>query len=177
MAIVYRHIRLDKNEPFYIGIGKTESRAYDKSKRTKFWKKVINKTDYRIDILFDDLTWEEAQEKEKEFIKLYGRKDLKTGTLVNMTDGGEGVSGLKHSEVAKLKIGKASSERKRSESTKTKSSKSQPKCKACVVNDIVYHSVGFAAKQLGISQAMLSMWLNNKRKPGTKINIKNYGWV
>ena len=24
MAIVYRHIRLDKNEVFYIGIGKTE---------------------------------------------------------------------------------------------------------------------------------------------------------
>ena len=30
MAIVYRHIRLDKNEVFYIGIGKTEKRAYEK---------------------------------------------------------------------------------------------------------------------------------------------------
>lgn len=24
MAVLYRHIRLDKNEPFYVGIGKTE---------------------------------------------------------------------------------------------------------------------------------------------------------
>ena len=28
MAVVYRHIRLDKNEPFYIGIGEKENRAY-----------------------------------------------------------------------------------------------------------------------------------------------------
>lgn len=27
MAIVYRHIRLDKNEPFYIGIGKDEKKS------------------------------------------------------------------------------------------------------------------------------------------------------
>ena len=32
--IVYRHIRLDKNEVFYIGIGKNLSRAF--AKRTKF---------------------------------------------------------------------------------------------------------------------------------------------
>lgn len=28
MAYVYRHIRLDKNEPFYIGIGKDEGGKY-----------------------------------------------------------------------------------------------------------------------------------------------------
>ena len=30
-------------------------------------------------------------EKEKEFILIYGRKDLNKGTLVNFTDGGEGI--------------------------------------------------------------------------------------
>ena len=35
MAILYRHIRLDKNVPFYIGIGKDIKRAYSKSNRNK----------------------------------------------------------------------------------------------------------------------------------------------
>jgi hypothetical protein len=89
MSVVYRHIRLDKNEPFYIGIGEKESRAYSKHGRNEFWNKIIKKTNYKVDILFDDLTWEEAQEKEKEFISIYGRRDLGTGILVNLTDGGE----------------------------------------------------------------------------------------
>jgi hypothetical protein len=105
MAIVYRHIRLDKNEPFYIGIGKTDRRAHRKDARNKYWNRIVSKTDYRVEILFDDLTWEEACEKEKEFIKLYGRKDLGLGSLVNMTDGGDGQLGLIHSEETKQKIG------------------------------------------------------------------------
>jgi hypothetical protein len=89
MAVVYRHIRLDKNQPFYIGIGDYESRAYIKHGRNPFWNNIINKTEYRIEILFDDLTWENAQEKEIELISLYGRKDIGTGILVNLTHGGE----------------------------------------------------------------------------------------
>jgi hypothetical protein len=93
MAYVYRHIRLDKNEPFYIGIGKDNSykRAFEKSKtgRSIFWHNVVNKSNYEVEILIDNLSWQQACEKEKEFILLYGRKDLKTGCLVNMTIGGE----------------------------------------------------------------------------------------
>jgi hypothetical protein len=93
MAYVYRHIRLDKNEPFYIGIGSdmTNKRANEKARRSKFWKKIIAKTDYEVEILFDDISFEEAKVKEIEFIKLYGRKDLNTGCLVNLTDGGDGL--------------------------------------------------------------------------------------
>lgn len=92
MAYLYRHIRLDKNEPFYIGIGndKNYRRSKIKANRSIYWKNIINKTEYRIDILIDDLTWEEACEKEKEFIELYGRKDLGLGNLINFTNGGEG---------------------------------------------------------------------------------------
>tara|TARA_R110000868_G_scaffold8307_8_gene43469 strand:+ start:10268 stop:10972 length:705 start_codon:yes stop_codon:yes gene_type:complete len=104
MAILYRHIRLDTNEPFYIGIGKTTSRAKSFRDRNCHWKNIVNKTDYRVDILLEDLTWEEVCVKEQEFITLYGRKDLGKGTLCNFTDGGQGNNGYKQTEKAKSLI-------------------------------------------------------------------------
>jgi hypothetical protein len=97
MAYVYRHIRLDNNKPFYIGIGSDDKgkykRANNKSKRSILWKRILAKTEYRIDVLLDNLSWEEACEKEKEFISMYGRLDNRLGTLCNHTDGGEGQLG------------------------------------------------------------------------------------
>jgi hypothetical protein len=124
MAIVYRHIRLDKNEPFYIGIGKTENRAYIKRKRNNYWKHIVKSSPYEVQILFDDLTWDEACDKEIEFIKLYGRKDLGTGTLVNMTDGGDGRTNIVVSEETKQKISKSSLGRKFSDEHRQKISES-----------------------------------------------------
>jgi hypothetical protein len=108
MAYLYRHIRLDKNEPFYIGIGSDSAykRAYEKSNRNKYWKNISNKTEYQVEIILEDLTWEEACEKEKEFIKLYGRILEGFGTLCNITEGGDGVLGMKHTEETKNKIRK-----------------------------------------------------------------------
>lgn len=93
MAYVYRHIRLDKNEPFYVGIGKNDDnlkRSKSKYERNNLWKKVVAKSEYEIEIMMIGLTWEEACQKEQEFITLYGRMDLSTGTLTNLTGGGEG---------------------------------------------------------------------------------------
>lgn len=105
--VVYRHVRLDTNEVFYIGIGDYK-RAFINTKghRSDWWFRVTNKTEYRVDILFDGLTLNEAIEKEIEFIALYGRRDLGLGTLVNLTNGGEGTSGKLLSEETKRKIGK-----------------------------------------------------------------------
>ena len=86
---VYRHIRLDKNQVFYIGLGRNK-RAWDKHSRNRYWNHIVKNTDYEVEIILGDLTRQEASEKEKEFIKLYGRIDLGFGTLVNMTDGGDG---------------------------------------------------------------------------------------
>lgn len=93
MPYLYRHIRLDKNEPFYIGIGSDSShkRANERSRRSGHWKNIVKKGGYEVEIILDNLTWEEACEKEKEFIALYGRSNLNQGTLCNMTDGGEGL--------------------------------------------------------------------------------------
>lgn len=97
MAYVYRHIRLDKNVPFYIGVGArtTYERAYEKTNRNIHWKRVVAKTDYEVEILIDNVTPEFARVREMEFVSLYGRKDLGTGTLVNMTEGGDDSSFMK----------------------------------------------------------------------------------
>lgn len=90
---VYRHVRLDKNIPFYIGIGHTPyyTRANSKKGRNQHWKNITSCCEYEVEILIENLTKEQAKEKEKEFIKLYGRADLNKGTLCNYTDGGDGL--------------------------------------------------------------------------------------
>jgi hypothetical protein len=96
MAYIYTHTRLDKNEVLYVGIGfgnendKNYKRAYDTKRRNIFWKRIVNKTNYQIDIIEDNLTRESAQEREKYWIKFYGRRDLNEGALANLTNGGDG---------------------------------------------------------------------------------------
>ena len=94
MAIVYQHRRKDTNQVFYVGIGKTENRAYKSGKfRSEFWNNVA-KNGYTIEITHKDISWEEACIIEKYLISFYGRRDLNLGTLVNLTDGGEGGFGM-----------------------------------------------------------------------------------
>ncbi len=108
---LYRHIRLDKNEPFYIGVGtkcdNIDNLSHKRSKttqnRNKFWKRIEAKTEYKIDILFYSNDYNFILQKEIEFIALYGRRNLNKGTLCNLTDGGEGMLGYKQSEETKLK--------------------------------------------------------------------------
>ncbi len=106
MAYLYRHIRLDKNVPFYIGIGIDSNyyRAKSKKSRNDHWNKIVNKTDYEVEILFEHDDYDFIKEKEIEFIALHGRSDLGLGTLCNLTNGGDGCLGLVHSDEAKLKM-------------------------------------------------------------------------
>jgi len=109
MAYLYRHIRLDKNIPFYIGVGHDDRnyrRAYDVNLRNSYWKNIVSKTGFEVDILLDNLSSDEVYQKEIEFIRLYGRSNIGNGTLVNLTDGGNGTNGCKHS----IKSRKAKSE-------------------------------------------------------------------
>lgn len=113
MSCVYAHIRPDTNTVFYIGIGKKNSRAYSKCSRNNYWKNIVKKCNnvFKVNILHDNLTWEEACNKEKEYIKQYGRVDNCTGNLCNLTDGGEGIINLKHTDDTKLKISEAAKKR------------------------------------------------------------------
>ncbi len=99
--LLYRHIRTDKNEVFYVGIGKS-SKTYNRSidkRRNAIWKNIANKTEYQVEIMLTDLTYAEALEKEQEFIKLYGKIIDGTGTLANILDCGTGaISGYMSEE-------------------------------------------------------------------------------
>ena len=87
--VVYRHRRNDNYTVFYVGIGSPQ-RPYVKNKRSIFWKNIVKKYGYTIEILAENISIEDAQDLEKLLIQEYGRLDLGTGTLCNLTDGGEG---------------------------------------------------------------------------------------
>lgn len=95
---LYSHSTLS-GEIYYIGIGKKiytnypYARAYNKNLRTKFWKNVYNKHGLVVNILLESDDRNFIIEKEIELINLHGRRDLKTGNLVNLTAGGEGTNG------------------------------------------------------------------------------------
>tara|TARA_R110002050_G_scaffold32925_3_gene84300 strand:- start:1753 stop:2304 length:552 start_codon:yes stop_codon:yes gene_type:complete len=139
---VYMHSNKSTNEVFYVGIGGSK-RPYSK-RRSNEWKDIVSENGYDVNILFDKLSLEEAEEIETSLIKLYGRKDLGLGTLVNKTDGGGGCKGYKHTEEHKLtmknnnlfeglnhtpesknKMSKAKVGRLKSENTKKKMSKAR----------------------------------------------------
>jgi hypothetical protein len=126
LGYIYRHIRLDTNMPFYIGIGTMDNgkyeRAYDKNSRSKEWKEVINNCEYRVEIVLKDVPVEMLGYKEKYFIKLYGRVDLGTGTLVNKTNGGRGACGAIRSEETRKKMSESSKGKAKSEEHRRKNS-------------------------------------------------------
>ena len=92
----YAYLREDKT-PYYIGKGKG-NRIYSTDRKVK-----LPKDKSRIIFLKQNLTEDEAFRHETYMISLFGRKDLGTGILRNLTDGGEGSSGAVISEETRSK--------------------------------------------------------------------------
>jgi hypothetical protein len=124
---VYAYLRKD-GTPYYIGKG-TRRRAFSDHKIS------IPSDRSRIKIIVNGLSESDAFLVEKDLIKYYGRKNNGTGILRNLTDGGEGSSGYKHSpetinllvrmrssisEDTRKKMSKAAKGKKLSEETKAK---------------------------------------------------------
>jgi hypothetical protein len=108
---IYAHINPLKNEIFYIGKGSGKRKI--RKERNPFWKNIVKKYGYIIDILEEGLTETEAFEREIFYIQKIGRRDLDKGPLVNLTDGGEGGSNPSESTREKMRIahtGKVQSE-------------------------------------------------------------------
>lgn len=102
-SYVYIHRRKSNNEVFYVGKGVNHrwSMVFD---RNRYWKNVAFKHGVYCDIVANSLTDNEAFLLEKKLISIYGRLDQKTGTLTNLTEGGDGVVGYVFTEEHRRKM-------------------------------------------------------------------------
>jgi hypothetical protein len=88
---VYIDMKPD-GEPFYVGKG--NGRRDLKKYRNKWHAAICDKyPEWSRERVFEG-TEAECFAEEKRLVAFYGRRDLGLGTLVNLTDGGEGSSGL-----------------------------------------------------------------------------------
>lgn len=115
----YAYLREDRT-PYYIGKG-SGKRIYSKKDRTVN----LPKDKSKIIFLKQNLTEKESFKHEKYMITVFGRKDLGTGILHNRTAGGEGCSGMVHSEDIKLKIKTSNLGKKHTEKSKKKMSEAK----------------------------------------------------
>jgi len=114
---VYAYFRKEDNTPYYIGKGKGD-RAYQKSHRVKV---PVDRS--RIAFLHTDLSEEDAYRLEEHYINLYGRVDLGTGILRNVTKGGEGArnpSADTRKRLSEVQRGKKASDETRRKMSETK---------------------------------------------------------
>lgn len=159
---VYRHIRPDTNQVFYIGIGNNNdkrfvpyARAKNKgNRRSDFWKRVVTKNNnaFEWEIIFECETLEECNAKETEFIKLYGRFNLGRGTLVNLTDGGSGAKNTVMSDEVKKKHSVSMVGGKHYAAKKVIN----------VLTNEVFDTVSAAEKSLGLKKTLLGTYLRGQ---------------
>lgn len=113
---VYAYLRditsLFAGTPYYIGKG-TGSRAFVKHHNARA---PLNRK--RIVMLKENISEQAALDFEKFLIAWYGRKDLSTGILINVTDGGEGLRN------PSAEIRKKMANAKRNESAETRKKRS-----------------------------------------------------
>jgi hypothetical protein len=161
MKLVYRHIRLDTNKVFYIGIG-NEKRPYSK-RRNKHWKRVVNKSDYVVEIIAKNLSLEDACELEMFLISEYGIENL-----TNINCGGEGQfnpdaetrykigsgqRGKKHSIETKIKISESNKGKihKKESKLKIKENHKMSRMVLDLQNGIFYNSLTDACLSININ--------------------------
>ena len=97
---VYVHRKISDNSIFYVGKGK-KNRAYTSYGRNTYWKNIVNKYGYTVEIVQNYLPEWLALELEMYLIQLYKNQNY---ALCNITEGGEGRSGVPHSPETKEKI-------------------------------------------------------------------------
>lgn len=91
---VYAHKLPDTDIIFYVGKGKGD-RATNFRHRNNFWKRIVEKHGKpKVEYLVQEVEEEFAFLVEQEAISLYRKRGY---ILANLTDGGEGPSGRKHS--------------------------------------------------------------------------------
>ena len=171
--LVYTHTRPDNNEIFYVGKG-TSKRATSSVGRNQYWKNIVNKVgQFKTSIIAHNLTEKEALNFELVMITKLREQNVK---LCNLTDGGEGISGYKHTAEMKEYIrtkaigNKSNTGKKLSEQHKSNIAKNrvghkhqeQTKDKMgkaiyCITNGNTYSTISKAAKELNLLISGISM--------------------
>lgn len=91
---VYLHIRKTDGRIFYVGKG-CGNRATSKRHRSDWWWKTVRKHGYDVEIAQKEITEKDAFFLEEWLIAKFRHEDH---PLVNLTDGGDGISGYKFTD-------------------------------------------------------------------------------
>ena len=170
--IVYLHTF--PNDKKYIGItGQNPQKRWDNGRgynNNSYMKNAIKKYGWqniKHDILFSDLTKNQAEEKEIELISLYKSNDRNFG--YNIQNGGN--SKGKVSNATKTKISNANKGKNCywygkhcSDETKQKIIDKQFKKRVyCIETDTIYNSIRECARLLNINRSLIMLVCNKKR--------------
>lgn len=118
MYFVYLHRRASDGLPFYVGKG-TKYRERDKHNRSDWWKRVVEKHGYFIEILHQSL--DEDTSKLLEVMEINNHRACGY-PMVNRNNGGDGNHGWVPSDETKIKIGIGNSGKSPSSETRAKMS-------------------------------------------------------
>jgi hypothetical protein len=190
--IYYVYGYYHNNIPIYIGCGKGNrykchlrdcygKESYNLYFYNKLRNLLNNNEKIEIKLLRKNINFKESRLIEQIFIELCGRKDLKKGSLYNLTNGGEGFQGYKFTE-----------ERKRKQSEKMKIQNSTDEYRKWFIENVaskkelvsviqytkegyfikIHDSIMKASKNSGISYSNINKALEN-----TKFTAGNFKWI
>lgn len=154
---VYIHRRKDTKQIFYIGEGSVKyKRPYQKSRRNPYWKNVVNKHGYDVEIWS---YWPNQQSAWQEEIKLIAFFNFVGVELTNMTAGGEGRLQHTPSEETRQKISRAGKGRPATHL------KAPIKINFLNGECVIFPSVSEASQVLNVSRRLIRMWQTGEAKP------------
>jgi len=168
MFYTYAYLRKD-GTPYYIGKGKFRVKRRDQERIHSKNKRIELPSRNRRIIL---KTFEEeaaAFKHEVYLIAVFGRKDLGTGILRNLTDGGEGASGRVLTETHKKRISNTNKGKKRSsqfrKDCRERALGNTNKRLRCRFRGKEFDSLTIAAEYFGCSLGLVSMQCERLDKP------------